>query len=242
MSQIVRQPRMILSTQGLTSAGKTYFALKDTPRPALLLDFDYGAEGLPEDVLEGVDIAQYDLLAGTFKGESDARREQIIREETERFLADYRAAIDQAKYRLIVVDTASVLWSGLRLRYDKNYAAAEEVMHSLIRAAYKSTTNLTLIHHMTTVWARNAEGKSYKKHGSYERTGMEGVDNKVQLAIEQRWVEPIMGPDGGVVAPGRFEARVLKCRDNKPLEGAVIEAPDWQTLCTMAAPSVDWSK
>jgi hypothetical protein len=35
---------------------------------------------------------------------------------------------------------------------------------------------------------------------------------------------------------------VLKCRDNKPLEGAVIETPDWQTLCTMAAPSVDWSK
>lgn len=235
MGAIVRQPRMVMSTQGLTSSGKTFFALKGTPRPALILDFDFGSEGLPEDVLEGVDIAQYDLLAGTFKGESDAARDQIIRQETERFLADYRRAIDESKYRLIVVDTASVLWSGLRLRYDKNYAAAEEVMHSLIRAAYKSTTNLTLIHHMTTIWARNAEGKSYKKHGSYERVGMEGVDNKVQLAIEQRWVEP------GPLGPGKFEARILKCRDSKALEGEVIEAPDWQTLCSLAAPSVDWS-
>ena len=67
---ITRQPRMILSTEGLTSAGKTYFALKGVPRPVLLLDFDYGAEGLPADVLDGVDIRQYDLLAGTFKGES----------------------------------------------------------------------------------------------------------------------------------------------------------------------------
>lgn len=236
MQVIKRQPRMILSTQGLTSSGKTHFALNGAPRPALLLDFDYGSEGLADSVLDGVDIQQYDLLAGTFKGESDAARDQIIRQETERFLADYRTAIDESKYRLIVVDTASVLWSGLRLRYDKNYAAAEEVMHSLIRAAYKSTTSLTLIHHLTTIWARNAEGKSYKKHGSYERVGMEGVDNKVQLAIEQRWVE------AGPMGPGRFEAKILKCRDSKALEGETVEAPDWTTLCTLAAPSVDWSK
>ena len=235
---IERQPRMILSTQGLTSAGKTTFALTGAPRPVLLLDFDYGAEGLSTDALAGVEAKQYDLLAGTFKGESDAARDQIIKSETERFLADFRAAIEGGQYRTIVTDTASVLWSGLRLRYDKNYAAAEEVMHSLIRAAYKSPVNLTLIHHMTTIWKRNSEGKSYKAHGIYERTGMEGVDNKVQLAIEQRWVPA--NEALGVV--GHFEATVLKCRDNKALEGETIENPDWQTLCSMAVPSVNWSK
>lgn len=236
MSTITRRPRMIMSTQGLTSAGKTTFALKGVPRPVLLLDFDYGSEGLPVEVLDGVEAAQYDLLAGTFKGESDAARDQIIRSETERFLADYRSAIDEGKYRTIVVDTASVLWSGLRLRYDKNYAAAEEVMHSLIRAAYKSNANLTLIHHLTTVWKRNAEGKSYKAHGVYERVGMEGVDNKVQLAIEQRWVPA--NDALGVV--GHFEATVLKARDRKELEGETIENPDWATLCTLAVPDVEW--
>ena len=238
---ITRQPRMILSTQGLTSSGKTFFALKGTPRPALLLDFDYGAEGLPPDVLDGVEVRQYDLLAGTFKGESDAARDQIIKSETERFLADFRAAIDGGHFRTIVTDTASVLWSGLRLRYDKNYAAAEEVMHSLIRAAYKSPVNLTLIHHLATIWKRNSEGKSYKAHGIYERIGMEGVDNKVQLAIEQKYVEAVKA-DGTVITPGRFEIRVLKCRDNKALEGEVLEGMDWTTLCSIAAPSVDWSK
>lgn len=237
MTGITRQPRMVMSTQGLTSAGKTYFALNGTPRPALLLDFDYGAEGLPVEVLDGVEVRQYDLLAGAFKGESDAERERLIRSETERFLEDFRTAIDGGKFRTIVTDTASVLWSGLRLRYDKNYAAAEEVMHSLIRAAYKSPVNLTLIHHLTTVWKRNAEGKSYKAHGVYERQGMDNVDNKVQLAIEQRWVEPIPN-----VQAGHFEAKILKCRDNKGLEGEVIESPDWVTLCSLAAPSVDWSK
>lgn len=237
MSTITRQPRMILSTQGLTSAGKTFLMLKDTPRPALLLDFDYGAEGLPSEVLEGVDVKQYDLLAGAFKGESDAARDQIIRHETERFLADYREAIDGGHYRLIGIDTGSVLWNGLRLRYDKNYASAEEVMLALIRAAYKSTVNLTIIHHMQTVWKKNQEGKSYKAHGIYERVGMDGIDNKVQLAIEQRWVPT--NEALGVV--GHFEATILKCRDNKALEGEVVEAPDWVTLCTLAAPSVDWS-
>jgi hypothetical protein len=235
---IERIPRMILSTQGLTSAGKTHFALSGSPRPALLLDFDYGAEGLPVEVLGGVDIRQYDLLAGAFKGESDASRDQLIKSETERFLADFREAIDGGKYRTIVTDTASVLWSGLRLRYGKNYAAAEEVMHSLIRAAYKSTVNLTLIHHMSTIWKRNSEGKSYKAHGVYERTGMENVDNKVQLAIQQRWVEP----NAALGVVGHFEATVLKCRDRKELEGETVEGADWQTLCTLAVPGVDWSK
>lgn len=235
--QITRQPRMIMSSQGLTSSGKTYFALKGTPRPALLLDFDYGCEGLGDEILKGVDVRQYDLLAGTFKGESDAARDQIIKHETERFLADFRSAIDEVKYRTIVVDTASVLWSGLRLRYDKNYAAAEEVMHSLIRAAYKSPVNLTLIHHMTTIWKRNSEGKSYKAHGIYERTGMEGVDNKVQLAIEQQWV-----PTNETLGiTGHFEAKILKCRDRKEYEGQTVEAPDWVTLCSLVVPEIDWA-
>ena len=39
-------------------------------------------------------MRQYDLLAGTFKGESDAARDQIIKGETERFLADFREAIE----------------------------------------------------------------------------------------------------------------------------------------------------
>jgi hypothetical protein len=222
----------------LTSAGKTYLALKGVPRPVLLLDFDFGGEGLPTDVLDGVDARQYDLLAGAFKGESDAARDQIVKAETERFLADFREAIDGGHYRTIVTDTASVLWSGLRLRYDKNYASAEEVMHSLIRAAYKSPVNLTLIHHMTTVWKRNNEGKSYKAHGVYERTGMDNVENKVQLAIEQRWVAP--NEALGIV--GHFEATILKCRDRKELEGEVVENPDWATLCTLAVPQIDWSK
>ena len=104
-------------------------------------------------------------------------------------------------------------------------------------ADYKSTINLTLIHHMQTIWAKNAEGKSYKKHGVYERIGMEGVDNKVQLAIEQRWVPG----DKTLGTEGRFEATILKCRDNKMLEGETIEAPDWQTLNTLVVPAVDWS-
>lgn len=234
---IIRQPRMLLSSRGLTSAGKTFFALNGTPRPALLLDFDYGAEGLPAEVLEGVDIAQYDLLAGAFKGESEQARKQIIVAETERFLADYRKAIDSGQYRLVVVDTASVLWSGLRLRHE-TYADAEEVFLSLIRAAYKShTTNLVLIHHMQTVWARSAEGKPYKKNGVFELVGGEFVESKVQLAVEHKFV----AADRVMDTPSRWETHILKCRDNKPLEGEVLVDVDWQTLCTMAAPSVDWS-
>jgi len=238
-AMIERQPRMILSTQGLTSVGKSFLALKGVPRPVLLLDFDWGAEGLPADVLEGVDIASYDTMEGAFLGESEARVQQLVKAEMARFLADYRRAITEGKYRSVVVDTFSTAWQGQRIaRKDDTYAMAEEEFLGLIRAAYKSSVNLTLIHHLTTQWARSAEGKPYKKAGVYERIGMDNVDNRVQMAIEQRWVTP----NAALGVVGRFEATVLKCRDNKPLEGETIEGADWQTLCTLAVPGVDWSK
>lgn len=226
---------MILSVEGLTSTGKTYIALKGVPRPVMLLDTDYGAEGLPDDVLDGVDLKQYDLLEGAFQGESEASRAQIIKREVERLLADYAAAMHEGKYRTVVIDTASVLWSGLRLRHE-TYAEAEEVQYSMVRAAYKSTTNLTLIHHLTTQWARSPEGKPYKRHGVYERIGCDNIDNKVQLAVRQSYVAP------SPLGPGRFETAILKARDNKALEGETVPDCDWQTLCTLAAPQVDWSK
>ena len=238
---ITRQPRMILSTEGLTSAGKTYFALAGVPRPVLLLDTDYGAEGLPEEVLDGVDLKQYDLMEGAFQGESDAAREQIIKREVERLLTDYAAALHGGKYRTVVIDTASVVWSGLRLRH-KTYDDAKAVQFSMVAAAYKSGANLTLIHHLTTTWARSPDGKSYKKHGSYERVGCDDIDNKVQLAVRQTYTPALKGPDGGVITEGKFGAVFLKCRDNKVLEGETLEGVDWQTLCTMAVPGVDWGK
>lgn len=237
---IERQPRMIWSDEGPTSTGKTYKALKGVPRPVLLLDSDYGAEGLPAEVLEGVDLIQYDLLAGAFKGESDASRKQMVKAEVERMLADLRRTFDDGKYRTVVVDTASVLWTGLRMCHE-SWDEAQEVMFSLIRAAYKSTVNLTLLHHMETAWARTADGKSYKKPGTWERIGMPNIENKVQLATSSRWV-PAVRADGATISEGRFETTILKCRDNKALEGETLDGLDWQTLCSLAAPSVDWGK
>jgi hypothetical protein len=236
---IERAPRMILSTEGLTSVGKTYFALKGVPRPVLLLDFDWGAEGLPADVLEGVDIAQFDTMEGAFLGESDARVQQLVKAEMARFLADYRKAITGGHYRTVVVDTCSTAWQGQRIaRKDDTYAVAEEEFLGLIRAAYKSSVNLTLIHHLTTQWARSAEGKPYKKVGVYERIGMDNVDNRVQLAVRQSWV----APNAALGVMGHFEATVLKCRDRKELEGETIADPSWQLLCSLAVPGIDWEK
>lgn len=234
---IERVPRMIWSDEGLTSSGKTYRALAGVPRPVLLLDFDFGAEGLPAEVLDGVEIRQYDTMQGAFLGESEARAQQLVKEEMTKFKADFRAAITGGHFRTIVIDTMSTAWMGQRIaRKDDTYAVAEEEFLGLIRAAYKSTVNLTLIHHMATVWARSPDGKPYKKQGVYERIGMDNVDNRVQLATRSRWAEPIAN-----VSAGRFETTILKCRDNKALEGETIEGADWQTLCTLAAPSVDWS-
>jgi hypothetical protein len=233
---------MILSTEGLTSAGKTYFALKGTPRPVLLLDFDFGAEGLPPEVLDGVEIRQFDTMQGAFLGESDARAQQLVKEEMTRFKAEFRAAITGADFRTIVVDTNSTAWQGQRIaRKDDTYAVAEEEFLGLIRAAYKSDKNLTLIHHLSTVWARSAEGKPYKKHGTYERIGMDNVDNRVQLAVKQAYT-PAVKMDGATITEARFETTVLKCRDNKALEGETLEGVDWQTLCSLAVPDIDWSK
>lgn len=237
-----RHPRMIVSTEGLESSGKTRFALS-APRPIAYLDFDYGVEGVQESTAPPPEVHEhYDLLAAAWQPEAAAKRhaQDVMR----KFIEDFRKAL-AAKMRTVVADTFTAAWAGQRLARGgeggDSYVEYEEEFRSLIRAAYASPhTNVILIHHLARDWKRNKDGKAYKGE-TYSRDGMDGIATMVQLAIRQRYVLPQIA--GGVrTTDGRFEIDVLKSRDNIGLTGATMPGMDFPTLCAMVAPSIDWSR
>lgn len=235
-----RHPRLIISTEGMEGSGKTHFALT-APRPIWWQDFDLGLEGV--DGSDRVDEHRtYDLLAAQWMPDAEAKR--YAKEVMRRFIAEFREALAK-KMRTLVVDTHSAAWAGQRFarggedgdKYDE-YATD---FYSLIAAAYISPhTNVILIHHLTREWKRTKDGKPYKGE-AWVRDGIDGIANKVQLAIRQRFVQPMV--QGGMrVADGRFEVDILKCRDNIGLVGTTLPAMDFATLGAVVCPTVDWSQ
>jgi hypothetical protein len=234
-----REARMILSSEGPEGSGKTDFALRNTPRPVLFLDFDYGFEGLEPAILAGVERKAYNLLGPTLGLDENAMHKHAAG-EMKRFLFDFGEGI-RTQQRTIVVDTFTAAWAGQRLsRKDDRYVEIEEEFRTLVRMAYVSPhSNLILIHHVKPDWKRDSSGKSYKS-GTFSRDGMDGINTMVQLAIRHRWVPPANG------TPGAFELDILKCRDNQPLVGMSLPVMDFPSLCSLACaakyPNIDWSK
>lgn len=240
-----RHPRLITSSEGMEGSGKTRLGLTmprtSTPDCAgglWWLDFDYGLEGV--EGADRVDVhKQYDMLAAEWMPEAQAK--QYAKDVMRRFVADFREGITK-RARSLVVDTHTAAWAGQRLaRKDDAYVEMEEEFRSLIRMAYASPhTNVLLIHHLARDWKRNKEGKAYKGE-TWSRDGMDGIANMVQLAIRQRYVAPVKAGDT-LVAAGRFEIDVLKCRDNIGLVGQTVPGMDFATLGAMVCPLIDWSR
>lgn len=230
-----REARMIISTEGDEGSGKTDFALRNTPRPVLFLDFDFGFEGLAPELLRGVERKTYNLLGPTL-GLDESAMQKHGAGEMKRFLYDFAEGI-RKQYRTVVVDTFTAAWAGQRLsRKDDRYIEIEEEFRTLVRMAYVSPhSNLILIHHLKKDWKRTADGKSYPS-GTMSRDGMDGITKMVQLGIRQRFVMPQNG------VPGQFEFDIVKCRDNQALVGSTFPSMDFPTLCGLVQPNVDWSK
>lgn len=237
MPNIVRHPRMIMSSEGKEGSGKSKFGLS-APRAIRYLDFDFGVEGLDVDST-GIERIPYNLPMGVSLDSKEDRR--IAQEAMHAFIEDFRWGL--GKVRTIVADTFTAAWAGQRLanpKEERPYNEMEEEFKSLIRDAYACiNTNVILIHHLRQDWARSQDGKPYKSQ-NWSRDGMEGVLNMVQLGIRQRYIPPVSV--GQLHTPGRFELDVLKCRDNIGLVGTTHVNLDFPTLCMMACPTVDWTK
>lgn len=235
-----REPRMILSTEGMEGSGKTRLALS-APRPIWWQDFDFGLEGV-----EGSDRVDehrvYDLLSAQWMPEAEAKR--YARDVMRRFVAEFREGLKR-QMRTLVVDTYSAAWAGQRLARGgedgDSYVEYEAEFKGLVAAAYaQSVSNVIFIHHLSRDWKRSKDGKAYKGE-TWSRDGMDGIANMVQLAIRQRYVQPLVS-SGAVVTPGRFEIDVLKSRDNIGLVGTTMPGMDFATLGACVQPAIDWSK
>lgn len=238
-----RHPRIIISTEGAEGSGKTRFALS-APGPIWWQDFDFGLEGV-EGAEKVAEHKTYDLMAASWQSESEQRKYAL--DTMRRYVADFREGLAK-KARTLVTDTFTAAWAGQRFaRSDDKYIEMETEFKSLVQAAYASPhTNVILIHHMRADWKKTSDGKSYKA-GTFSRDGMDGIAAMVQLALRQRFVQPVPEQKAGVMVvramePGRFELDVLKSRDNIGLVGQTYPGMDFTTLCSLVAPTIDWSK
>lgn len=237
-----RQPRMIVSVEGMEGSGKSRFALT-APRPLWWLDFDFGLEGV--DGADRVDVRhEFNVMAAEWMAPDAARRH--MQETVRGFIEVFRDGIGKA--RTMVVDTFTAAWAAQRVGHpDDKYADLEQEFLGLLRLAYACpSTNVILIHHMKKDWKRTSDGKSYPA-GTWSRDGMDGIANVVQLATRQRFVPPVPEQRAGefvtqAAVAGRFETDILKCRDNIGLMGQTLPGMDFPTLCAMVAPTIDWSK
>ena len=242
---MARMPRMIASIEGAEGSGKTDFSLRTTPRPLTFLDFDYGTEGVGgfdnDDLMKGVDLKQYDPFGPAYLQEDKDTAAKRAKPEIDRFLEEFRDAV-RNKVRTLVVDTCTVAWAAQRLANpEKRYVEIEAEFHGLIRSCFISPhTNLLLLHHLKKDWMRTGEGKSFPS-GSYSIDGMENVKTMVQLATRMTFYPPVI-VNGNVLKKPKFETEILKARDNNDMVGEIVDSPDFETLCCMVAPSVDWSK
>lgn len=237
-----REPRMIMSCEGLEGSGKTRLALS-APRPIWWQDFDFGLEGVEGS--ERVDEhRKYDLLSAQWMPDAEAKR--YAKDVMRRFVAEFREGLAK-KMRTLVVDTYSAAWAGQRLARGgedgDSYVEYEAEFKGLVAAAYAQTvSNVIFIHHLSRDWKRSKDGKAYKGE-TWSRDGMDGIANMVQLAIRQRYVQPLVGGvPPVVVTPGRFEIDVLKSRDNIGLVGTTMPGMNFEMLATIVAPTIDWSK
>lgn len=230
------KPRLIVSVQGEEGTGKNHFAFT-APGPIAVQSIDVGTEGMVEKFIKQgkqIFVKDYDkpLTVGDLK---DPELVNKTCEEAEAFLneweEDFKKLVQSA--RTIVWDTATDLWSILRWaragRMEKIpplwYTQMNQEYSNMVQLAYRTNTNLILIHKVKDEWVNN------DKTGEKIRAG----NNESGYLVQVELTTQKSGKD--------FEFYIDKCRANIDLQGEVLPAMTFNELAMMIYPDSnpeDW--
>lgn len=207
--------RLMLSTCGRERTGKTEFALS-APDPIAIVNFDPGLEGVVEKwVRRGkkIKVSYIDIPE-----KADA---QTWLECYKRAKAAYYAALANPKVRTVLVDTWSDLWDLMKLAefgvlnpavdIKRAYGPLNQIMRTMVRAAYDTDKNLILTNKMKEVYAKDATGNE-SGTGKFQRAGWGGTGYLIQSNIEHRYNRE----------KKQFELEIIDCRQNMSVAGFVL--------------------
>lgn len=222
--------RIIVSIEGEEKTGKNNWAFT-APDPIAVFSFDQGIEGVVEKFVNGSaivggipiprkviyvkDMKLPVMAAG--KGPVQLANPNFNYEAAwVAFLKAYRAVL-AAKVRTVIWDTATEVLELLRLL---RFGQLSQVGHlhgpvnteyrGLIREAYEGYSNLILLHKMKPLYVDD------KRTGRMERAGLTDIGYVIQVNLKTFRADR---EDGG----SDFSVKVLDCRQNAQINGAVYE-------------------
>lgn len=226
--QIANQPgkrRLVVAVDGLEKEGKTNFLLT-APGPLAYQSLDTGDEGVIEKFQTEKTIwkATYGLKID--KKEDTASVMAKVLPEWERFISDYKAALDgitKGTVRTIGWDTGSEAWAALRLaRFGKltqimphHYTGLNTEYRNLVREIFDTAGNMVILHKLKAEWLDNPATGKGGKTGRYERDGFGETGYLVQVNI-LAWREK--DPETGMKT-GPFHITIKDCRQNPAIAG-----------------------
>ncbi len=211
--------RLIVVVQGHEKTGKTHFALT-APGPIGIFDLDIGTEGVVEKFAtdKEIHLAEY---AVSFP------YDQKVAEKTwQQFRNDYKVILGGSGVRTGIIDNAVEAFELLRIAklgrlqqvMPHLYSGVNGEFRELLRMAYKSDTNLILIHKLRKQYVQEAW------NGKYERAGFGDMGYLAQVIVETFREDDV------------FKLRVLDCRQNPMIKGLVIEKPTFMKLALAVYP------
>jgi hypothetical protein len=216
--------RLVMSVEGPEKEGKTHFALT-APGPISFQDIDIGTEGVIDKFIahKEIHLAEYELPSD---------QPGAVREWNQ-LKNDFEITLGSTAVRSAILDNATEAWDLVRLAklgkltqvMPHLYTQVNAEFRKLIRLAYKSDTNLILLHKKKKMYVNE------QWNGKYERSGFADIGYLVQVMVECYKQDK------------KFYLRVLACRQNPEIEGLVIEDPSFAKLGIAVFPDTklaDW--
>ena len=222
------RPRLIISLEGLSKAGKTHFALT-APDPICFFNLDKGIEGVIHKFVQKKEIfvSNYPIPLDPRDKYPDMNKVIPVWEQ---FKADYVTALESG-VKTIVIDTATEANELIKLaRLGKltqilpfNYIPVNYEFKALIDQALicPKNVNVIFIHKQHVKWV---DGHATK---DLERAGFKDIE-----FIVQAYLRNFHDEDG-------FNIEMLDCRHDKSLKGVVLTGTDvcnFQTIASMILP------
>lgn len=216
--------RLICSAESAEKSGKTHFALT-MPGEIAYQNLDVGLDGVIQKFQSDkrIWISNYRFALPSYNQTEQDRKNTSTNCRTlvERFKDDYKRALDRAKVRGIVWDTATEIWEAIRLAHfgkllqvkPHHYSEPNAEMRELLRWAYDSDKNFCFLHKLKDQYIND------KRTGKLERQGFKDMGYTVQVVIR-------MIKDRSKPAPDCFYFEVTDCRQNPAIENLAFDYPE----------------
>jgi hypothetical protein len=257
----IQKPFHILSVAGLAKSGKTHLGAS-APGDVGFQSLDFGTDGIiqkfPEKAIYvaeygvSVDLAADEALkekAPNYDKLADEQAMRITRETWKPFKDDFTCLLQEKSIKSIVWDRADEVNEVLRLanfgRLERNpqlaYGLVNAEYKGLVRQASAARKNLIMLHAMDTKYKtivdQNGKEKSVPTD-ELKRCGNSRADFLVHSFIELTYTEPVRNAKNEIIKPSSRKCKILRARLNPPVDGMVLESPDWVTLMMFLMPDV----